>query len=85
MIAFLPPYILHPLSSAGASFYGGIGGDIGELTLAASIATGILVRYRQHNCHIRRCWRLAWHPHPETGHPVCRHHHPDHHKNGGTT
>jgi hypothetical protein len=21
--------------------------------------------------------RLAWHPHPDHGHPVCRHHHPD--------
>ena len=34
---------------------------------------------RKHNCHVNRCWRLAWHPHPDHGHPVCKKHHPDGH------
>lgn len=28
------------------------------------------------NCHVQRCWRMSWHPHPEHGHPVCKAHHP---------
>jgi hypothetical protein len=30
----------------------------------------------KHNCHVHRCPRLSWHPHPEHGHPVCKRHHP---------
>jgi hypothetical protein len=67
-------YFEHVLSGRGYQFWSGIGSDIGELTLLTAFAIWI----RQRNCHVYRCWRLAWHPHPEHGHPVCRHHHPDH-------
>ena len=33
--------------------------------------------WRKHNCHVHKCWRLQWHPHPEHGHVVCRKHHPN--------
>lgn len=73
MIAFLPSYVLHPLSNHGTGFWGGIGSDFSELTLLG----GFGVWLRMHNCHVRRCPRLQWHPHPDHGHPVCRHHHPE--------
>ena len=43
----------------------------------ADAASTLYLFLRKHNCHVRRCWRLAWHPHPDHGHPVCRRHHPD--------
>lgn len=73
----IPPYVLHPLSANGASFYGGIGGDLGYLTIAASILVGAAHRYRQHECHADRCYWPAWHTHDESGHPLCKRHHPD--------
>ena len=65
-------YFVHVLSGDGYQFWSGIGSDIGELTLLTAFAIFI----RQRNCHVHRCWRLAWHPHPVHGHPVCRKHHP---------
>ena len=67
-------YFVHTLSGNGYQFWSGIGSDIGELTLLGIVA----VVWRNHNCHVHRCWRLSWHPHPVHGHPVCRRHHPDH-------
>lgn len=71
---------LHELIRPGATgprggywFWSGIGSDIGELTIVAAA----VVFYRRHECHIQGCWRPAWHPHPEHGHPVCKRHHPD--------
>ena len=52
-------------------WWSGIVGDIGLF------GGGYLI-LRKHNCHVHRCWRLAWHPHPDHGHPVCKKHHPDH-------
>jgi hypothetical protein len=73
-------YFEHILSGRGYEFWSGIGSDIGELTLL----TAFIIWIRQRNCHVNRCWRLAWHTHPEHGHPVCRHHHPDYgHIQGG--
>jgi hypothetical protein len=66
-------YFEHVLSGRGYQFWSGIGSDIGELTLL----TAFVIWLRAHNCHVYRCWRMAWHPHPDHGHPVCRHHHPD--------
>jgi hypothetical protein len=65
-------YFWHPLAGDGYQFWSGIGSDLGELTLIGAIAAW----YRMHNCHVNRCWRLSWHPHPDHGHPVCRRHHP---------
>lgn len=55
------------------NFWSGIFSDA---TIFTGFAVLLLTFWRTHNCHIHRCWRLMWHPHPETGHPVCRHHHP---------
>ncbi len=66
-------YVLHPLSRNGVNFWGGIGSDVGEVTVLG----GFLMIYRKHECHVPHCHRLSWHPHPETGHPVCKKHHPD--------
>ncbi len=66
-------YFVHVLSGRGYAFWSGIGSDIGEVALIGVAATWL----RMHNCHVQRCPRLSWHPHPDHGHPVCRHHHPD--------
>lgn len=60
---------LNPLTGYGYQFWSGIAG-------CTFLVTGILIYCRHHNCHVKRCWRLQWHPHPESGHPVCRKHHP---------
>jgi hypothetical protein len=73
MLALTFTQLLHPLTGNGYQFWSGIGSDAGEL----AILGGIIAIYRRHNCHIRRCWRLSWHVHPEHGHPVCRRHHPE--------
>jgi hypothetical protein len=65
--------LVHPLHGTGYQFWSGIGSDFGEVTLLA----GLWLFYRTHNCHVYRCLRLAWHPHPASGHPVCRKHHPE--------
>ena len=66
-------YFVHVLSGKGYQFWSGIGSDVGEVTLLSLVA----VCWHSHNCHVHRCWRLQWHPHPVHGHPVCKHHHPD--------
>lgn len=57
------------LHGDGYQFWSGIGSG-------SPILLGVWVLLRRHNCHQPRCWRLAWHPHPDTGHPLCRKHHP---------
>jgi hypothetical protein len=57
----------------GYNVVSGIGSDLGELAILGAA----LAWLRRHNCHVRRCWRLGWHPHPDHGHLVCRAHHPD--------
>jgi hypothetical protein len=69
-------YFVHVLSGKGYQFWSGIGSDVGEITLVGLV----MVWWRHHNCHVYRCWRLSWHPHPDHKHPVCRHHHPDYKK-----
>lgn len=63
---------LNPLWGAGYQFWSGIGSDLGEIVL---IGMGWAF-LRKHNCHVKSCWRLSWHAHPEHGHQVCRKHHP---------
>jgi hypothetical protein len=67
-------YFVHVLTGNGYQFWSGIGSDVGEITLLGIV----LLWWRQHNCHVHKCWRISWHPHPIHGHPVCRHHYPDH-------
>ncbi len=70
----------HSLYGDTYQFWSGVGSDIGEL----AILGGVIGLWRQHNCHVHRCWRLSWHPHPQHGHPVCRRHHPEHPTGGGS-
>jgi hypothetical protein len=57
-----PPYL----------FWSGIGSDLTELGLI-----GVLIgAYRKHNCHVRRCWRLARTPVTGTPYVTCRRHNP---------
>jgi hypothetical protein len=68
-----PLQLLHPLRYWGYEWWSGAGSDLGELTLL-----GLAIAFwHQHNCHIKGCWRLQWHAHPDHGHPCCKKHHPD--------
>ena len=72
LAGLFPTEWLHP-GGSGYWFYSGVF-DAGILL---GILSGIGVYWRKHNCHVNRCWRLDWSPHPEHGHPVCFVHHPD--------
>jgi hypothetical protein len=84
------PYLAHPLGLCagtnlqikdckGYNFWSGIGSDIGEFTIVGGLLTIVLGFWHQHNCHYTGCPWLCWHADPETGHPVCKKHHPDPH------
>ena len=47
--------------------------------MVTGIFGGLFAFFKQHNCHHHLCPRLSWHT-DKTGHPVCKHHHPDHPK-----
>jgi hypothetical protein len=66
----------HDHSGCGYSFWSGSASDIGEVTLVFGLGAFLGAWWRKHNCHVHRCWRLQWHPHPAHGHPVCGKHHP---------
>lgn len=81
MLAFLwvPDWFWHPLRNGdGYNTWSGWIGDLGLLTILTAFLAGFVTWLRHHNCHVHRCWRLSWHPHPGHGHPVCKHHHPEH-------
>lgn len=62
------------LGGPGYGFWSGVGSDIGELTLIASV----VIFYQHHTCHVSHCWRLAKHAHEQDGvtYQLCRKHHP---------
>jgi hypothetical protein len=60
--------------------YNFVSGPLADITLATAFVGWLYLFLRHHNCHVDRCPRLAWHPHPVNGHPVCKKHHPDGHK-----
>jgi hypothetical protein len=66
-------YIVHWPTHGGYNF---ISGPLADITIFTAFASGLFVFLRRHNCHVHGCWRLAWHPHPVHGHPVCKKHHP---------
>jgi len=72
LAGLFPGEWLHP-GGSGYWFYSGVF-DAGILV---AIVSSVGVFWRAHNCHVQRCWRLDWHPHPDHGHPVCIVHHPD--------
>ena len=65
--------VIHWPDNGGYNF---VSGPLADITLATGFATWVIVFFRKHNCHIHGCWRMEWAPHPEHGHPVCKHHHP---------
>lgn len=65
-------WLLHPMNGKGYAWWSGAGSDLGEVTIIG----GMVMIYRKHECHLDGCHRLAWHPHPRHGHPVCRKHFP---------
>lgn len=69
--------VLHWPTHGGYNF---VSGPLADITLATAFLGWLYLFLRRHNCHVNRCWRLAWHPHPVHGHPVCKKHHPDGHK-----
>lgn len=67
LLALITP--LDPLHGDGYQFWSGVGSG-------SPLLAGLFLLMRKHNCHVKGCWRLQWHPHPDHGHPVCRRHHP---------
>ena len=66
--------IIHWPTHGGYNF---ISGPLADITLITAFASTLYLFLRKHNCHMRGCWRMQWHPLPgENGHPVCRKHHP---------
>lgn len=65
--------------STAYNFWSGFGSDIGEYSIATSLATGIFHSYRKHNCREDGCWRIGVHEYLDAhgqSHPACKHHHP---------
>jgi hypothetical protein len=75
MIASLHSIVHWPVKGG----YNFVSGPLADITLATAFLGWMYLFLRHHNCHVQRCWRLAWHPHPVNGHPVCKKHHPDGH------
>ena len=67
-------YLIHWSTGRGYNF---VSGPLADITLITAFASTLILWLRKHNCHVHRCWRLQWHPHPDHGHPVCKVHHPD--------
>jgi hypothetical protein len=55
------------LRGEGYQWWSGFGSD-----LAYFGAIGLFLKHQ--NCHVKGCWRMKWHLHPQHGHPVCRKH-----------
>ena len=55
-------------------FWSGFGSDIGEV----AIIGGLIGVARNHNCHVKGCWRWAHHEYTMDGasYKLCRIHHP---------
>lgn len=62
----------------------GVWGDsVIEWTSVITLVAGFTGLYLHHTCHKYGCLRPAWHIDPETGHLLCKRHHPDHPRGGG--
>jgi hypothetical protein len=66
--------VIHWPTHGGYNF---ISGPLADITLATAFLSWMYLWLRKHNCHVNGCVRLAWHPHPDHGHPVCKKHHPE--------
>jgi hypothetical protein len=65
--------VVHWSTQGGYNF---ISGPLADITILTAFLSTLYLFLRRHNCHVRHCWRMAWHPHPDHGHPVCKKHHP---------
>jgi hypothetical protein len=65
--------VVHWADNGGYNF---VSGPLADITLATAFFSWLYLFLRHHNCHVQGCWRLEFHPHPDHGHPVCRHHYP---------
>lgn len=66
--------VVHWPTQGGYNF---VSGPLADITILSAFLSTLFLWWRRHNCHVFRCWRLQWHPHPVHGHPVCKVHHPD--------
>ena len=57
--------------------YNFVSGPLADITLATGFIAWVLSSSAITAVPFRVAGRLEWHPHPDNGHPVCRHHHPD--------
>jgi hypothetical protein len=67
-------YLIQCPTHGGYNF---VSGPFADITLITAFSSALYLWLRKHNCHVRGCWRLQWHTHPDHGHPVCKKHHPD--------
>ena len=77
LVAVSLHYLVHWSTHGGYNF---VSGPLADITLVTAFGATLYLWLRKHNCHVHRCWRLAWHPHPDHGHPVCKKHHPEGHR-----
>ncbi len=69
----LPHWLRWP-DNGGYNF---VSGPLADITLLTAFVGWLAIFWHKHNCHVHRCWRLSWHPHPDHGHPVCKKHRPN--------
>ena len=74
MLLLALPHWFHWADHGGYNF---VSGPLADITLLTAFVGSFLLFWHRHNCHVHRCLRLSWHPHPVHGHPVCKRHHPD--------
>lgn len=59
------------------NFWSGFGSDLGEYILVVTFASHLALLWRTHTCHYAWwCWRHPKHQLGNTGHMLCRIHHP---------
>lgn len=76
MIAHLFAWFEHAVGMTNGSgpeylFWSGFGSDLSEFIIFG----GIISVFRQHNCHVKGCWR--WGKHPFQQYKLCARHHPN--------
>lgn len=58
-------------------FFSGFGSDLGEYAILTSIASGIILTARRHNCHVTGCLWIGRYEVAGGTYKVCGKHHPD--------